>query len=374
MGLAQTIFNSIKQNYFSVWDIISLIEQKTNNDLFDVGLFLGHINIEEHVTIYVRDKFYNLHEIDLNFNRNPLGEIIDCLMNVLPFDSDEEQQDGRIKVRSKSDNLFFAKQDIYNFKPIMDLGFIDKPISQIIEVQSIQEVESNDRHKFFLYKQHLFSINECACIISDYDPLEIQKYPHDNIDEIAPDYSRAYSFISSAIEANKLNIFNYKVGADDFRKYLASENIIISGFNDNFKTELTNQNLDSQNPTIDQLKKENEKLKTELLEKEQKVKELEQQNLNEDIDLSDIPVGQLTGLSRRNQLAQDRQGMARIIALSLWKSDETILIGDMANKVYAVMVDYCREELPDTSDTIKNWIRPVAKPQAQQRGRKPKNQ
>lgn len=61
-------------------------------------------------------------------------------------------------------------------------------------------------------------------------------------------------------------------------------------------------------------------------------------------------------MSRRNQLAQDRQGMARIIALSLWKSDETILIGDMANKVYAVMVDYCREELPDTSDTIKTGL------------------
>ena len=134
MGLAQTIFNSIKQNYFSVWDIISLIEQKTNNDLFDVGLFLGHINIEEHTTIYQRDKFYNLHEIDLNFNRNPLGEIIDCLMNIMPFDSDEEQQDGRIKVRSKSDKLFFAKQDIYNFKPIMDLGIIAKPPTQVITV------------------------------------------------------------------------------------------------------------------------------------------------------------------------------------------------------------------------------------------------
>jgi cell division protein FtsB len=232
MGLAQTIFNSIKEKYFSVWDIISLIEQKPNNDLFDIGLFLGHINIEEHISIYIRDKFYNLHEVDLNYNGNPLGEIIDCLMDIMPFDSDEEQQNGRSEVRSKSEHLFFAKQDIYNFNPIMDLGFIEKPATQVVKVQSIQEVELNDRRKFFLYKQHLFSINECACIISDYDPLEIQKYPHNDIDEIAPDYSRAYSFIGSAIEANKLNVFNYKVDADDFREYLASENIIIAGFND----------------------------------------------------------------------------------------------------------------------------------------------
>ena len=133
MGLAQAIFNSIKQNYFSVWDIISLIEQKSNNNLFDIGLFLGHISIEEHITIYQRDKFYNLHEVDLNYNRNPLGEIIDCLMDIMPFDSDEEQQKGRMKVRSKADMLFFSKQDIYNFKPIMDLGIIEGFNEQIAE-------------------------------------------------------------------------------------------------------------------------------------------------------------------------------------------------------------------------------------------------
>ena len=133
MGLAQTIFNSIKEKYFSVWDIISLIEQKPNNDLFDIGLFLGHINIEEHISIYIRDKFYNLHEVDLNYNGNPLGEIIDCLMDIMPFDSDEEQQKGRMKVRSKADMLFFSKQDIYNFKPIMDLGIIEGFNEQIAE-------------------------------------------------------------------------------------------------------------------------------------------------------------------------------------------------------------------------------------------------
>ncbi|MDQ9008633.1 hypothetical protein RFI36_03020 [Acinetobacter gerneri] len=282
MGLAEIIFNSIKQNYFSVWDIITLIEQKTNNDLYDIGLFLGHINIEEHITIYQKDKFYHLHEIDLNFNKNPLGEIIDISMNIMPFDSDEEQHQGRMKLHHKAINLFFSKQDIYNFKPIMDLGFIEKPTPQVIEVESIQEAEPKDNYKFLLYKQHLFSIDECACIISDYDPLEIQKYPHNDIDEIAPDYSRAYSFIRSAIEADKLNIFNYKIDADNFREYLACENIIITGFNDQLKNDLTIQSLDHQNSTIEHLKKENEKLKVELLEKEQKIKELELIQTTED--------------------------------------------------------------------------------------------
>lgn len=284
MGLAQTIFNSIKQNYFSVWDIISLIEQKSNNDLFDIGLFLGHISIEEHIAVYQRDKFYNLHEIDPNFNRNPLGEIIDCLMSIMPFDSDEQQQNDRRKVRSKSEHLFFAKQDIYNFNPIMDLGIIEKPQTQVVTLQSVQESRP-DKYKFFLYKQPLFSIDECACIISDYDPLEVQKYPHNDIDEIAPDYSRAYSFIGSAIEANKLNVFNYKVDADGFREYLASENIIIAGFNDDLQGAELEKNTDASNIELQQLKLENEKLKAELAEKDQKIKELESLNQKNDMDL-----------------------------------------------------------------------------------------
>ena len=285
MGLAQTIFNSIKKNYFSVWDIISLIEQKTNNDLFDIGLFLGHINIEEHITIYQRDRFYNLHEIDINYNKNPLGGIIDCLMNIMPFDSDEEQQEGRMRVRSESDKLFFSKQDIYNFKPIMDLGFIEKPVPQVIEAESIQEAEPKDKYKFLLYKQHLFSIDECACIISDYDPLEIQKFPHNDVDEIAPDYSRAYSFIRSAIEADKLNVFNYKIYADEFREYLVSENIIIAGFNDDLQGAELEKNTGANNTELQQLKLENEKLKAELAEKDQKIKELESLKPKNDMDL-----------------------------------------------------------------------------------------
>ena len=310
MGLAQTIFNSIKEKYFSVWDIISLIEQKPNNDLFDIGLFLGHINIEEHISIYIRDKFYNLHEVDLNYNRNPLGEIIDCLMDIMPFDSDEEQQKGRMKVRSKADMLFFSKQDIYNFKPIMDLGFIEKPTPQVIEVESIQEAEPKDNYKFLLYKQHLFSIDECACIISDYDPLEIQKYSHNDIDEIAPDYSRAYSFIRSAIEADKLNIFNYKIDADNFREYLACENIIITGFNDQLKNDLTIQSLDHQNSTIDQLKKENAKLKVELLEKEQKIKELESLSCKKDTDLLSLIF---------DETKKERYSPDLVLSIKLWE-------------------------------------------------------
>lgn len=85
-----------------------------------------------------------------------------------------------------------------------------------------------------------------------------------------------------------------------------------------------------------------------------------------------IPIDGLTGLAKRNQLAQDRQGMARIIATSFWTDNRNILISDMANKVYAVMVDYCKEQLPQQPETIKNWIRPVAPKEAQRRGRQPK--
>lgn len=65
--------------------------------------------------------------------------------------------------------------------------------------------------------------------------------------------------------------------------------------------------------------------------------------------------------------------MARIMALSLWEKDKNILISKMADKVYIKMVDYCKDDLPGTSSTLKDWIRPVATEEAQKKGRPKSN-
>lgn len=77
----------------------------------------------------------------------------------------------------------------------------------------------------------------------------------------------------------------------------------------------------------------------------------------------------LSGLEKYNQSKQDAKGMARVIAKKYWSDDEGILIGDMANKVYANMVDYCQDFLPQEPDSIREWIKPVAPEAASRRGR-----
>lgn len=127
------------------------------------------------------------------------------------------------------------------------------------------------------------------------------------------------------------------------------------------------------NAEIKNLREENEQLKAELAEKEQKIKELEQINLNE--DLSNIPAGQLIGLTKINQLAKDRHGMARIIAAHLWQEEKhkDKLPKDIAGLVRKEMSNYCNDEdIPKTIEAMKRIINVVAPSQVRdKRGRPP---
>lgn len=109
-----------------------------------------------------------------------------------------------------------------------------------------------------------------------------------------------------------------------------------------------------------------ERLKADLAKAQERIKQLEAEKQENTIS------NELTGIEKLNQSAKDRQGMARIIATKLWKDDPSILIGAMADTVYREMINYCMDELPDNTDTLKNWIRPIAPSQAQRRGRPPK--
>lgn len=141
--------------------------------------------------------------------------------------------------------------------------------------------------------------------------------------------------------------------AQDFNAYMQIE----------FDELKSNDELLVKMSELEKLKKENEYLKSELMQSLEQITKLETVQ-----KISDVP-DELIGLKRRNQLAQDRQGMARIIALSFWEKDQSILIGEMADKVYRTMIDYCKDDLPQLTDTLKTWIRPIATKEAQKKGR-----
>ena len=288
-------------------------------------------------------------------------------------------------------NFAFKKSEILELLRAVNSDFSfeqTKPIAQKNINVSHESSNQNSQYdyRFFLFKKPLLSLHEATCIMTGYSPQYVNQCRNDtNFDHNFANYLGVLDYLGSCVSAQILNYSDQydEMNTEDFKKFLANDNIFIDGFNNILSTQKSTNfgqpsaqqfepNIESLNAEITQLRKVvTDKDKT-IKELQELINQLESEQPTEQVE--DALIGELTGLTRRNQLAQDRQGMARIIALSLWNADGNILIGDMANKVYAIMVDYCRDGLPQTPETIKNWIRPIATPQAQQRGRKPQNQ
>lgn len=259
------------------------------------------------------------------------------------------------------------------------LSQLESEICDEIDVLENLDCSENDflkgvKKDYPLYfKNCTFNVQEVACLISGYNPTAIEgQYTYVSWLNNNPKFSEALDFVWSAVRGDmfeEIYADYFVIGAEKLKEFLTTKEVFIEGFNAHLRPSDESEEKESESLIIDNLRKEIESLKSQLLNKDQKIKELEQLNLNADSDLLDLSVGQLTGLTKRNQLAQDRQGMARIIALSFWEKDQNILIGDMADRVYRTMIDYCKDDLPQLTDTLKSWIRPVATEEAQKKGR-----
>jgi hypothetical protein len=139
-----------------------------------------------------------------------------------------------------------------------------------------------------LYKAPLLTLHEAACIISDHDPEAVDRCRNDtNFSQYFAAYLRALSFrcLCGCREIAYDFTTGSTIDALQLKKYLARENIIIDGFNDDLQGAELEKNTDASNIELQQLKLENEKLKAELTEKDQKIKELESLNPKNDMDL-----------------------------------------------------------------------------------------
>ena len=85
-----------------------------------------------------------------------------------------------------------------------------------------------------------------------------------------------------------------------------------------------------------------------------------------------------------NAPKQSTIGMARELAAEKWSNDPNIRVGEMADLLYSKLYTFFQSKdsqegtellntLPDKPSQIKNWIREIAPPEAQRRGRPPKN-
>ncbi|WP_196781657.1 hypothetical protein [Acinetobacter lanii] len=185
---------------------------------------------------------------------------------------------------------------------------------QIMSTQVNHDVliPQND-YKFFLFKKPLLTFHEASCIMTGYDPQYVEQCRNDtNFKQNFSNYLGAKDYIDACCDAHMLcyNPMDNRIDAKDFKQFLANNDTFIAGFNDYLKSEFIDQNLDNQNSTIDQLKKENEILKAELAEKEQKIKELESLNCKKDTDLLSL----IFDVTKKERFSPDL-----VLAIKLWE-------------------------------------------------------
>ncbi|WP_131176929.1 hypothetical protein [Phytopseudomonas dryadis] len=83
----------------------------------------------------------------------------------------------------------------------------------------------------------------------------------------------------------------------------------------------------------------------------------------------------MRGLSEINNLKSAASERAQALAIDLWGSDssQAIRISEMADKVYRLLVDEgYQAALPETSERLREWIKPVAPDYARKGGRRRK--
>jgi hypothetical protein len=262
----------------------------------------------------------------------------------------------------------FKKSELLAVLQAIDENFsFDSVNTNLQENKELSHIEVNTNasyeYRFFLFKKPLLTFHEAACIMTGYDPQYVEQCQNDtNFKQSFSNYLGAYDYISTCLDAQMLGYDSYsnRLYTSEFKQFLADENTFINGFNDELRrseVSHTDQNPNADNHTLEQLKKENDQLKARIAELES-----QQNNIAEPTELN--------GIHAINQHKSDLQGMARVIASKKWADDDTVLIGTMADTVYREVAQYTTD-MPETTDTVKNWIRPVAPATAQKRGRPP---
>jgi len=156
----------------------------------------------------------------------------------------------------------FKKSELLAVIQAIDENFsFDLVNADLQENKELLHIEANTNvnheYKLFLFKKPLLTFHEAACIMTGYDPQYVEQCQNDT------NFKQNFS--------NYLGAYDYS----EFKQFLANDDTFINGFNEHLKNKELDQSANNQNPIIDQLKKENEKLKAEVLGKEERIKELE---------------------------------------------------------------------------------------------------
>ena len=169
----------------------------------------------------------------------------------------------------------FKKSELLAVIQAIDENFsFDLVNADLQENKELLHIEANTNvnheYKLFLFKKPLLTFHEAACIMTGYDPQYVEQCQNDtNFKQNFSNYLGAYDYISTCIDAQMLSYDSYsnRLCASEFKQFLAKDGEFIDGFNDELRhSEVSHidQNSTDDDRTIEQLKKENERLKAEL--------------------------------------------------------------------------------------------------------------
>lgn len=297
------------EKYINAIYAIELIGFKTGNHIPDVCRFLMLKGFNFSAKAYRKDHLGRIIPSDSRIEDIPFEDwsiTSDILNKGLENFKYSGVKYSESYEKADYDNYYWLKSDFFDFEHIKKLNithsdYLDFLAFRVTQwaskqkkdtfIEDMEKLEASENQAdlttLYLYKTPLLTLHEAACIVSDYDPELVDRCRNDtNFSENFSSYLRASRFLDACIGAGEIPYdFNLGIEAHHLKSYLLRENIIIAGFNDDLQGAESEKNTDANNIELQQLKLENEKLKAELAEKDQKIKELESLKPKNDMDL-----------------------------------------------------------------------------------------
>ena len=290
--------------YINAIDAIELIKFKTENQVHDVCRFLMLKGFNYSTQTYKKDYLGRILTKDSRIEDIPFEDwsiTSDILKKGLENFKYSGNRYSDNYEKADYEHYYWLKSDFFNFEAIQKLNITPDDYSNFLiskvmlwgskrkkdtfieDMEKLDECELQAKNKIIplLYKKPLLTIHEAACIMTEYNPQYVEQCQNDtNFKQNFSNYLEAYDYISTCIDAQMLSYDSYsnRLCASEFKQFLAKDGEFIDGFNDELRhSEVSHidQNSTDDDSTIEQLKKENEKLKAELLGKERRIKELE---------------------------------------------------------------------------------------------------
>ena len=370
MGLLNLIQEDESLKFISLKEAINLLAEKTNSSIYEVATYLLNKNVPAQLDSHARQNNYRIeatsssmdetHWYGENYCSFWLNYIAENCKNYPSF-----RVGGGAKYNKGCEENFWNRADFLNLECIKDLNVfsaedttIDKKqmfiwdtnylnilkndVPDLIEIDSDiylnESINFEDQRAYkevrnypLFFKNDVFTVQESACLISNYDPYLVGNKSREVVwlNE-NPRYAEAENFIYSAVRGGlfeEIDADFYVVGSENLKNFLSSKEIFIDGFNekqsktsskenvvDNAKLKNTIASLELdvaiEQVTVKELNAEIEKLKTELLEKEQKIKELASSPQKDDTDLMSLIF---------DESATERYAPDLVLSIKLWE-------------------------------------------------------